>query len=88
VLNIAVYPKNTLVHKIFTFWIATNLTKTFSKVAICAIMSIAIGKKVRNGLFLACFHVRRQWYYYRFQLNFLYGGILNGKKVLLSLLRG
>jgi hypothetical protein len=72
----------------FTFVFAKNFTKTFSNVAICGIITSAIGKKVRIGLFLASLHVKMSMVEHRFQLNFLYGGILNGKKVLLSLLRG
>ena len=76
------------VHKIFTFAPDKKFTKRFSNIDIYDIISSAIGKKVRNGLFLVCPHIKCQWLSLRFQLNFLYGGILNGKKVLLSLLRG
>jgi hypothetical protein len=46
------------VHKIFTFAPDKKFTKRFSNIDIYDIISNAIGKKVRKGLFLACFHAK------------------------------
>ena len=46
------------VHKIFTFVSDKKFTKRFSNIDIYDIINSAIGKKVRKGLFLVCFHTK------------------------------
>ena len=75
------------VHNKFTIYHDKKLSFPFSKVGFCGIISSAIEKKSAFGLFLACFRVEAV-------ANCIVSNFIfmedkpNGKKVLLSLLRG